>query len=70
MLSSVFAADEHAVVVDTTVVRADLATLAYALVQEGNAEAIMIISNPEIARKVRFAMQVRKVPILGAIFHS
>ncbi|KAK5133924.1 hypothetical protein LTR08_007153 [Meristemomyces frigidus] len=71
VLTSVFEADKDAVVVDTKKTgHPDLAALAYALVQEMRAEAVMVISNPKVTRDVVYAMRARGIEAFGAIFDS
>jgi len=44
--------------------------LTYRLYEEFNAEAVCIISNPFLTRKVVYAMQSRGIPAFGAIWDS
>ncbi|KAK7026508.1 hypothetical protein VNI00_015588 [Paramarasmius palmivorus] len=50
--------------------RPDMVMEAWKLVKESNAEAVFIISNPKLTRKVVFGMESRGVPAYGAIFDS
>ncbi len=44
--------------------------LTYRLVQEFNAEAVIIISNEGLTRKVVYGMMSRGIPAFGAIWDS
>ncbi|KAF5356578.1 hypothetical protein D9758_008246 [Tetrapyrgos nigripes] len=50
--------------------RPDMIKLTWQLVQESNAEAVFIISNPKITRKVVYGMESRGIAAYGAIFDS
>jgi hypothetical protein len=76
VLGSVFRADPRAVVINprrmatSTGYRADLSALAFALYQEINAEAVVIISNPRATKELVGRLSRRGVPAYGAIFDS
>ncbi|KAK4544199.1 hypothetical protein LTR36_004409 [Oleoguttula mirabilis] len=71
MLAKVFRADKEAVVIDTKKTgHPDLIALTYAMVQEIEAEAVMIISNPKATRELVYAMEARNIPAFGPIFDS
>jgi hypothetical protein len=71
MIANVLRADKDAVIVDTHKTGPlDLPALAYALVKEVKAEAVMVISNPKATKEVVYAMEARKIPAFGAIFDS
>ena len=44
--------------------------LTYRLVKEFEAEAVVIISNEPLTRKVVYGMETRGIPAYGAIFDS
>ncbi len=44
--------------------------LTYRLVREFNAEAVVIISNESLTRKVVYGMMSRGIPAFGAIWDS
>ncbi|KAL0068247.1 hypothetical protein AAF712_004632 [Marasmius tenuissimus] len=48
----------------------DMVLETYKLVQESGAEAVFIISNPKLTRKVVFGMESRGIAAYGAIFDS
>ncbi|THH21034.1 hypothetical protein EW146_g431 [Bondarzewia mesenterica] len=48
----------------------DMVKLTYRLVREFNAEAVCIISNPSLTRKVVYGMMSRGIPAFGAIWDS
>jgi hypothetical protein len=47
-----------------------MVAIAWQLVQESNAEAVFIISNPKLTQRVVYGMQTRGVAAYGAIFDS
>ncbi len=47
-----------------------MVALTYQLVLESNAEAVFIISNPKVTKKVVYGMETRGIPAYGAIFDS
>lgn len=48
----------------------DMVKLTYRLVREFNAEAVCIISNQKLTRKVVYGMVSRGIPAFGAIWDS
>ncbi|KAF9003017.1 hypothetical protein BDQ17DRAFT_1481204 [Cyathus striatus] len=71
IMQSVLKADNQAIVWNTREHgRPDMVALTYQLVQECNAEAVFIISNPKVTRKVVYGMETRGIPAYGAIFDS
>ncbi|KAG7085905.1 hypothetical protein E1B28_003439 [Marasmius oreades] len=50
--------------------RPDMLFETYKLVLESDAEAVFIISNPKLTRRVVFGMESRGIPAYGAIFDS
>ncbi|KAK0940306.1 hypothetical protein LTR29_008205 [Friedmanniomyces endolithicus] len=73
VLREVLRADPRPVIVDTGAVgcaRVDLVGLAFALVREIRAEAVMVISNPKVTREVVFGMERRGVAAFGPVFDS
>jgi hypothetical protein len=71
IMNSVLKADPDAIVWNTrTLGRPDMVSLTYQLVLESNAEAVFIISNPKVTRKVVYGMETRGIPAYGAIFDS
>jgi hypothetical protein len=68
---SVLKADSKAVVIDTRQAgRPDMVAIAYALYVESGAEAVFVISNPRLTRKVVYAMESRGVPAFGPVWDS
>jgi hypothetical protein len=64
-------ADPHAVILNTTITgRPDLIQEAYTLYQDSGAEAVFVISNPRVTRKVVYALESRGVPTFAPIFDS
>jgi hypothetical protein len=64
-------ADPDAWIWDTrTDGRPDMLAVTYKLVVESQAEAVFIISNPKLTRKVVYGMESRGIPAYGAIFDS
>jgi NAD(P)H-flavin reductase len=71
IMNSVLKADSEAIVWNTrTLGRPDMVLLTYQLVLESSAEAVFIISNPKVTRKVVYSMETRGIPAYGAIFDS
>jgi len=44
--------------------------LVYGLAKESNAEAVVIISNPSLTKKIVYGMESRGIPAYGAIWDS
>jgi len=71
IMNAVLKADPDAIIWNTrTLGRPDMVALTYQLVQQSNAEAVFIISNPKVTRKVVYGMETRGIPAYGAIFDS
>lgn len=71
MTETVRSIDPNAVIIDTrTQGRPDLPLLAYQLYQEAQAEAIFVLSNAKLTQRVKYAMEVRGVPVYSPIFDS
>ncbi|KAF9524557.1 hypothetical protein CPB83DRAFT_886210 [Crepidotus variabilis] len=71
VIDAVVKADPDAVIWNTrTLGRPDMVALTYQLVVQSNAEAVFIISNPKVTRKVVYGMESRGIPAYGAIFDS
>lgn len=70
-MNSILKADPDAIIWNTrTLGRPDMVSLTYQLVLESNAEAVFIISNPKVTKKVVYGMETRGIPAYGAIFDS
>ncbi|KAL9617369.1 MAG: hypothetical protein Q9160_007817 [Pyrenula sp. 1 TL-2023] len=64
-------ADPYARVIDTTAQgRPNLIKLAYELYMESRAEAIFVISNPRVTRKLLYGLNGRGIPVFAPIFDS
>ncbi|KAF8970861.1 hypothetical protein BDZ97DRAFT_1407181 [Flammula alnicola] len=71
IMNAVLRADPDAIVWNTrTLGRPDMVALTYQLVLESKAEAVFIISNPKVTKKVVYGMETRGIPAYGAIFDS
>ncbi|KAF9534971.1 hypothetical protein CPB83DRAFT_755198 [Crepidotus variabilis] len=71
VFNAVVKADPDAVIWNTrTLGRPDMVALTHQLVEQSNAEAVFIISNPKVTRKVVYGMESRGIPAYGAIFDS
>jgi NAD(P)H-flavin reductase len=71
IVKAVLKADPEALIWNTrTQGRPDMVALTYQLYVESNAEAVFIISNPKLTRKVVYGMETRGIPANGAIFDS
>ncbi|KAJ7192729.1 hypothetical protein GGX14DRAFT_594073 [Mycena pura] len=71
IMQAVKAADPDAWIWDTrTDGRPDMVACTYKLVVESQAEAVFIISNPKLTRRVVYAMESRGIAAYGAIFDS
>ncbi|TVY75746.1 Adenylate-forming reductase [Lachnellula suecica] len=68
---AVKAVDPDALVWDTRQKgRPDLVQLAYQMYKESNAEAVFVISNPKLTKKVVYGMESRGIPGFGPIWDS
>lgn len=71
VVEAVYRADAGAVIHDTkTQGRPDLVQLTWEAVQEFDAEAVVVISNEKLTKKVVYGMETRGVPAYGAIWDS
>ena len=71
IVDDVYRADPSAIIIDTTRFgRPDLVRVSYEAYKEFNAEAVFIISNPKVTRKVVYGLETREVPIFAPIFDS
>ncbi|KAJ4299379.1 hypothetical protein N0V90_004624 [Kalmusia sp. IMI 367209] len=71
ILASVYAADPDALIIDTDVVgRPDLVRVAYGIWRAIRAEAVFVLSNEVVTRKVVYGLESRDIPAFGPIFDS
>ncbi|KAI0769002.1 hypothetical protein BD413DRAFT_614042 [Trametes elegans] len=71
LVDSLIEANPSAVIYDTREHgKPDMVKLTYRMVQEFNAEAVVIISNEPLTRKVVYGMMSRGIPAFGAIWDS
>ena len=71
IISDVYQADPQALIIDTKRFgRPDLVKVSYEVFAESGAEAVFIISNPPVTRKVVYGLETRGVPIFAPIFDS
>jgi ferredoxin-NADP reductase len=71
LVDRIKAADPQAVIHDTkTMGRPDLVKLVWQEVHAFNAEAVIVISNEKLTRKVVYGMETRNVAAFGAIWDS
>ena len=72
ILDDVLIADRDAIVINTSdgQNRPDLVQEAHNLYRDSNAEAIFVISNPTVTRKVVFGLESRGLPTFAPIFDS
>ncbi|KAL2835979.1 hypothetical protein BJY01DRAFT_258812 [Aspergillus pseudoustus] len=71
IVASVYNADPQAIVHDTKKQgRPDLVRLTWEAVRSSGAEAVIIISNEKLTKKVVYGMETRGVPAYGAIWDS
>ncbi|KAF8903152.1 nonribosomal peptide synthetase 12 [Gymnopilus junonius] len=70
-VDAILGASPDAVVYDTRAHgKPDMVKLTYRLVKEFNAEAVCVISNQKLTRKVVYGMMSRGIPAFGAIWDS
>lgn len=71
IVDQILLGDPHALIINTSKSgRPDLVREAYKLYQDSKAEAVFIISNPKVTRKVVYGLESRGVPIFAPIFDS
>lgn len=71
LLAAVYAADPGALVVDTDALgRPDLVRVGYALFHTVRAEAVFVLSNEAVTRRVVYGLRCKGVPAMGPVFDS
>jgi hypothetical protein len=71
IVDEVARADPDAVIIDTDMMgRPDLVQVAWKMYQEIDAEAVFVLSNEAVTRKVVYGLESRGVPAYGPIFDS
>ena len=71
VVETVQKADPEAIIWNTkSKGRPNMVALTFELLTDSNAEAVFIISNPKLTRKVVYGMESRGIPAYGAIFDS
>ena len=71
IMDSVAGVDPNAVIINTTVTgRQDLLEPAYRLYKEFEAEAVFIISNQRVTRRLVYGLESRGVPVFAPVFDS
>ena len=71
IIGEVLKADPEAMIIDTRISgRPDLVVLTYHLYLEAKAEAVFVISNPSLTRKVVYGMESRGIAAFGPIWDS
>ncbi|KAI0683557.1 hypothetical protein C8Q76DRAFT_662386 [Earliella scabrosa] len=71
LVDSLIEANPNALIYDTRVHgKPDMVKLTYRMVREFNAEAVVVISNEPLTRKIVYGMMSRGIPAFGAIWDS
>jgi hypothetical protein len=70
IMGAVLKSDANALIYDTANGRCDMSALTYATAIECEAEAVIVISNPELTAQVVYDMECRGVAAFGAIWDS
>ncbi|KAI0562165.1 Ferredoxin-NADP reductase [Gracilaria domingensis] len=71
LVEEITAASPDAVIHDTTLLgKPDMVQKSYQLFTESGAEAVIVISNQKLTRKVVYGMESRGIPAFGAIWDS
>ena len=71
ILEAVGQADRQAMIINTRATgRPDMVALTYHLFLESKAEAVFVLSNPSLTRKVVYGMESRGIPAFGPIWDS
>lgn len=71
IIQSVHEVDPNAIIWDTRLQgRPNIVTMAYTLYKDVEAEAVFVISNPKLTRKVVYGLESRGVPTFGPIWDS
>lgn len=69
IIDAIYKADSNALIWNTrTKGRPDIVLLTYQLFIESGAEAVIIVSNPKVTRKVVYGLETRGVPAYGSLF--
>lgn len=71
IIDAVHSVDENATIWDTKKDgRPDMVAMAYRMYIESGAEAVFVLSNPKLTRKVVYGMESRGVPAFGPVWDS
>lgn len=71
LVQEIYDASPDAVVHDTTLLgKPDMVATAYRMAKECDAEAVIVISNQKLTRKIVYGMESRGIPAFGAIWDS
>lgn len=71
VVRAVYGADPNAVMVDSKKTgRGNVVALAYSMYKESGSEAVVVMSNPAVTKKVVYGLEARGVPAFGPIFDS
>jgi hypothetical protein len=72
IVDDVLNADSDAIIINTNVrqQRPDLVQEAYKLYKDSNSEAVFVISNPIVTRKIVFGLESRGIPTFAPIFDA
>jgi hypothetical protein len=71
IVDEVYRADEGAIIHDTRVLgRPDMVQLTWSAVREFGAEAVIVIANEKVTKKIVYSMETRGIPAYGAIWDS
>ena len=71
IINHVLHGDPDAIIIDTAVAgRPNLVQEAYNLYKASNAEAVFVISNPKVTRKVVYGLESRGIPTFAPVFDS
>lgn len=71
LVSEVLQAEPEAIIIDTRQSgRPDLLRLSWKLYKDSGAEAVFVISNPKVTRKIVYGLEARGIPVFAPIFDS
>jgi hypothetical protein len=71
LVSEVLQAEPEAIIIDTRQSgRPDLVRLSWRLYKDSGAEAVFVISNPKVTRKIVYGLESRGIPVFAPIFDS
>lgn len=71
VVDDVLASDPNAAIINTTIYkRPDLLERAHSMYVDSQAEAVFVISNPKVTRKIVYGLESRGVPAFAPIFDS